>query len=162
MSFTIRTAGPDDAEILTRLILELADYERLRDEAETTQDTLRQQLAPDASPRLDALLATTGDGEPAGFAIFFPIYSTFKANWGLYLEDLYVRPEHRGSGLGLALMRRVAGEAVTRGCVRMEWQVLNWNRLAIDFYERLGASSMDDWTTMRLTGDPLRSLADGA
>ena len=89
-------------------------------------------------------------------------YSTFHTNWGIYLEDLYVRPEYRGAGIGLALMRRVARLAADRGSVRLEWQVLDWNRTAIDFYARLGAEAMDEWTTMRLSGVHLARLADDA
>ena len=157
----IRSATPVDAPLLHALILELADYEKLRAEAEAgcREDRLRAHLQPDANPRLGGFVAETEAGEVAGFALFFLVYSTFNTNWGLHLEDLFVRPEHRGSGFGLALMRAVAAEAVRRGCVRMEWAVLNWNAPAIGFYERLGARPMSDWTTMRLTGDALAALA---
>src|SRR6056297_1675934 len=157
---TIRLATPDDAPLLRDLILALADYEKLRDEAEAgREDDLRAHLHPDANPALGALIAETDDGAAAGFALYFPVYSTFNTNWGLHLEDLFVRPEHRGQGIGLALMRAVAAEAVQRGCVRMAWAVLDWNAPAIGFYERLGARPLDDWTTMRLTGDALAALA---
>lgn len=157
----VRSATPDDAPLLRSLILELAEYEKLLAEAEAgcREDLLRSHLQPDANPRLDGFIAETADGEPAGFALFFPVYSTFHTNWGVHLEDLFVRPEHRGAGFGLGLMRAVAAEAVRRGCVRMEWAVLDWNAPAIAFYERLGARAMDDWTTMRLTGDALAALA---
>ncbi|MDX1532294.1 MAG: GNAT family N-acetyltransferase [Rhodothermales bacterium] len=159
----IRPATPDDAPILRTLILELADYEKLLDEAERgcEEENLRRHLQPDASPRIEALLAETDGGEPAGFALFYHHYSTFQSNWGVYLEDLFVRPQHRGRGLGLALMRAVAAVAVARGSVRMEWQVLDWNATAIDFYRGLGAEAMDEWTTMRMTGGPLERLARG-
>ena len=157
----IRAATPDDAPLLRSLILALADYEKLRDEAEAgcSEAALRAHLQPDAEPSLGALIAETDDGEAVGFALFFPIYSTFHTNWGLHLEDLFVSPEHRGAGHGLALMQAVAAEAVRRGCVRMEWAVLDWNEPAIGFYERLGARPLDDWTTMRLTGEALDRLA---
>jgi diamine N-acetyltransferase len=157
----IRAATPDDAPLLRSLILALADYEKLRDEAEAgcSEGHLRAHLRPGADPSLGTLIAETDTGEAAGFALFFPVYSTFHTNWGLHLEDLFVRPEQRGAGFGLALMRAVAAEAVRRGCVRMEWAVLDWNAPAIGFYERLGARPMSDWTTMRLTGDALAALA---
>lgn len=152
MPFTVRHAGPDDAEVLVSLILELAEYERMTDEAEPDADALRKHLAPDANPRCDALLAEDdATGEAVGFALFFQNYSTFLSRWGIYLEDLYVKPSFRGQGIGFALLKRVADVADERGCRRLEWSVLNWNQLAIDFYRRLGARSMDDWTTMRLT-----------
>jgi diamine N-acetyltransferase len=157
---TIRPATPDDAPLLHALILALADYEKLRGEAEAGSEAdLRAHLRPDASPGLGALIAETDDGTAAGFALYFPVYSTFNTNWGLHLEDLFVRPEHRGRGIGLALMRAVAAETVRRGGVRMEWAVLDWNAPAIGFYERLGANPLDGWTTMRLTGDALAALA---
>ncbi len=158
----IRSAAPEDAPLLRTLILELAAYEELLAEAEAgcREDQLRAHLQPDASPRLDGFIAETDGGEAVGFALFYPIYSTFHTNWGLHLEDLFVRPEQRGQGVGLALMRSVAAEAVRRGSVRMEWAVLDWNAPAIGFYKRLGAQAMDEWTTMRLTGDALARLAD--
>lgn len=161
MTCSIRRATPADAPRIHALILDLAEYEKLLDEARrgSDPDALARHLAPDASPRVDAFLAETHDGRDAGFALCYHHYSTFHTNWGLYLEDLYVRPELRGSGIGLALMRAVASLAVERGCVRLEWQVLDWNRTAIEFYQRLGARSMDDWITMRLTGEPLARLA---
>lgn len=160
----VRPATPDDAELVCALVLELAAYEKAAPGAiVTTPEALRTHLDPSAEPRLYGLIAETPEGETAGFALFFPIYSTWRASWGLYLEDLFVRPEHRGRGYGFALLRAVAAEAVRRGAQRLDWQVLDWNRLAIDFYERLGAEPMTDWTTMRLSGEALRRLgsADG-
>ncbi len=105
------------------------------------------------------LLAFAADApEPIGFALFFPVYSTFEAAWSLYLEDLYVRPAARGTGAGLALLRAVAQEAVRRGAPRLDWVVLDWNAPAIGFYERLGARAMSEWTGMRLTGEALAEL----
>lgn len=155
----LRPATPDDAELVCALILELAAYEKAAPGAAvTTPEAVRAHLDPDARPRLEGFIAETDAGEPAGFALFFPIYSTWRANWGLYLEDLFVRPEHRGAGYGLALLRAVAQEAVRRGAWRVDWVVLDWNRLAIDFYESLGAKPLDDWTVMRLQGEALAAL----
>ncbi len=158
----IRPATPDDAELVCALVLELAAYERAEPEAvATTPEAVRAALDPAAEPRLYGLIAETDDGEPAGFALFFPIYSSWRASWGLYLEDLFVRPAHRGGGYGFALLQAVAQEAVRRGAHRLDWAVLDWNRLALDFYERLGARPMSGWTTMRLTGEALVALTRG-
>ena len=100
------------------------------------------------------------DGVAAGVAVFFPAFSTWRAGWGLYLEDLFVRPAYRGQGIGLALFRAVAAEAVARGAERLEWIVLDWNELALGFYRSLGAEALDEWTKMRLTGDALAALAE--
>jgi diamine N-acetyltransferase len=159
MNWSIRPATPDDAPALVQLILELAEYEKLLDAARPDADALRRHLAPDAQPRCDALLAKTDDGTPVGFALFFHNYSTFLTNFGLYLEDLYVRPAYRGQGLGFALLQRVAQIAAERGCQRMDWAVLDWNTPAIDFYEQLGAEPLDDWTTMRLDRTAIESVA---
>ena len=159
----LRPATPDDAALIARLILELADYEKAAPgDAVTTPEAVRAALDPAAEPRLYGLVAETDAGEPAGCALFFPIYSTWRANWGLYLEDLFVRPAFRGQGHGFALLQGVAAEAVRRGAHRLDWVVLDWNRLAIDFYERLGARPMEDWTVYRLTGDALARLAGEA
>ena len=162
----LRPAGPADAAAVCALILDLADYERLRDEAHTTPEAIRRALDPaPGAPRLDVLLAFPDGSAPdapgeaaVGFALFFPVYSTFRAAWGVYLEDLFVRPEHRGTGVGIALLRAVAREATRRGAGRLDWVVLDWNRPAVDFYRRLGAVPMDDWTGMRLAGDALHAL----
>jgi GNAT superfamily N-acetyltransferase len=158
-SWTIRTATPEDAPTLVILIRELAEYERMLDEAVTDVEAIRTHLSGgDGRPQLEALLAEDETGSPLGFAIFFSNYSTFLSRWGIYLEDVFVRPEHRNRGVGFGLFKRVAEIGVARGARRMEWSVLNWNRLAIDFYERLGATPMDEWTTMRLSGDALETL----
>ncbi len=157
---TVRAATPDDAPAVCALVRDLAAYERAQaGEVAATPEAFAAALAPDASPRLGALLAEV-DGQPVGVAIFFPAFSTWWAGWGLYLEDLFVRPEHRGRGVGLALFRAVAGEAVARGAERLEWVVLDWNDLALDFYRGLGAESLDEWTKMRLTGSALTGLAE--
>ena len=159
MSFTLRPANPADAPTLVRLIRELAEYEKLLDETDMDVSALRSHLSKDAHPRVEALLAVdTATDEAVGFALFFANYSTFLTRWGLYLEDLYVQPEHRGRGIGFALLQRVAQIAVERGARRLDWAVLDWNDLAIDFYRQLGAEPMGDWTIMRLTDDALRQL----
>lgn len=160
--FTIRNATPDDAEALASLIRELAEYEKLTHEAQPDVRALREHLAEGDGPRCEALLAEARtSGRAVGFALFFPNYSTFLTRWGIYLEDLYVQPEARGQGIGFALLREVARIAHARGCERLDWSVLDWNALAIGFYEKLGARPMSDWTTMRLSGEALRRLAAG-
>lgn len=158
-AFQIRPATPDDADAILELILALADYEKLRHEASPDVEALRQHLAPDAQPRCGALLAEDAvTGGAIGFALYFPSYSTFLTRWGIYLEDLYVRPEARGQGVGFALLQRLAALAVAQGCQRLDWSVLDWNAPAIDFYRRLGARALDDWTTMRLEGEALQAV----
>jgi diamine N-acetyltransferase len=156
---TIRRATPDDADALVRLILELAEYEQLRDEAEPDAESLRDQLQSGRQPHCGALLAETDDGTAVGFALFFRSYSTFLTNFGMHLEDLYVQPEHRGEGIGFALLRRVAQIARELDCERLDWAVLDWNTTAIDFYRQIGAEPLNEWTTMRLTGDQIALLA---
>jgi diamine N-acetyltransferase len=155
----IRPAVPDDAGIIVALIRELADYERLLDEAHPSAERLREHLAPEAKPGCEAFLAETAEGEPVGFALYFFNYSTFLTRFGVYLEDLFVRPEHRGRGVGFRLLQRVANVAADRGCERMDWAVLDWNQPAIDFYRQLGAKPLGDWTTMRLKTEAIQSLA---
>ena len=153
---TLRHATPDDADTVCALIHELAAYEKAQAGAVSARPaSIAEALATD---RLGCLLASDDDGAVTGFALFFPAFSTWRANWGLYLEDLFVRPASRGRGVGLALFRAVAAHAVARGAERLEWVVLDWNALAIDFYEGLGAEALDDWTKMRLSGDALARL----
>jgi diamine N-acetyltransferase len=163
MPYAQRPAAPDDAETLVVLIRELAAYEKLTHEARPDAEALRRHLAPSAQPRVEALLAETdGEGEPeaVGFALVFANYSTFLTRFGLYLEDLYVRPAHQGRGVGFRLLRRVAQMAAARGCERLDWAVLDWNAPAIRFYEQLGAEPLDEWTTMRLGRDAIRAVAE--
>jgi GNAT superfamily N-acetyltransferase len=146
-----------DLPLIHRFIRELADYERLLDAVTATEEKLRRTLFG-PRPAAEVVFAYEGD-EPVGFALFFPNYSTFLAQPGIYLEDLYVRPEARGKGVGRALLVHLARLAVERGCGRLEWAVLDWNESAIGFYRGLGARPMDDWVTFRLAGEPLARLA---
>jgi GNAT superfamily N-acetyltransferase len=158
MDYRIRRATGNDAGILADLIMELAEYERMLDEVVTDPAEIRRHLEGETDSRIEALIAEDGGGTAIGFALFFQNYSTFLSRWGVYLEDLYVQPEHRGHGAGYALLKRVAEIAVERGARRLEWSVLNWNVPAIDFYRKIGAVPMDGWTTMRLTGEALERL----
>jgi len=150
-------ARPDDVPTILGFVRELAEFERLLDRVCATEDDLRASLFG-ARPYAEVVLAES-DG-PVGFALFFHNYSTFLGRPGIYLEDIYVRPEARGRGVGRALMAYVARLAVERGCGRFEWAVLDWNSRAIAFYRSLGAEAMDEWTVYRLTGKPLERLAD--
>ncbi|MDZ7773968.1 MAG: GNAT family N-acetyltransferase [Balneolaceae bacterium] len=156
--FSIRFADEGDTPLVMRFIRELAAYEKLLDEVVADEQMLHAHLFGE-QPRAEVLIGEEG-GEPAGFALFFHTFSTFLGRPGLYLEDLYVRPECRGRGYGRALLGCLARLAVERGCGRLEWAVLNWNEPAIGFYESLDARPMDDWTVYRLTGEPLQRLSD--
>ncbi len=159
MKPTIRPATPDDAELIHRFIHELAVYEREPDAVEATPESLRAQMLAERPP-FECLIGEL-DGAPSGFALFFHNYSTWTGKPGLYLEDLFVRPQARGRGLGKALLVHLARIACERGCARFEWAVLDWNRPAIEFYESLRAKPMTEWTTYRLTGEALQRLAEG-
>jgi len=159
VSFRLRRATSADAPTLCSLINELAVYEKLADESAPDPEALATHLAPDANPRCGAVLAEV-DATAVGFALFYPTYSTFLTNWGVHLEDLFVQPDFRGRGIGFALLERVVHIAADRGAERVEWMVLDWNTLALDFYDRLGAEPLDDWTTMRLSGKALQRLAE--
>ncbi len=154
----IRPAVEADVPLVLRFIRELAEYERLLHEVVATEDRLRETLFG-VRPAAEVVIAEEA-GAPVGFALFFPNYSTFLAQPGIYLEDLYVRPEARGRGAGRALLAHLARLAKERGCGRLEWWVLDWNESAIRFYRSLGAQPMDDWTVFRLTGPDLDRLAD--
>ncbi len=157
MTIEIRPATPQDAERIWDLIHALAVYEKEPDAVQVTPAILRDQLQQQRPP-FECLIAEL-DGTSVGFALFFHNYSTWRGKQGLYLEDLFVKPECRGKGVGLALLARLAAIAVERDCARMEWSVLDWNDLAIDFYRALGAKPMSEWTTWRLTDEALQSLA---
>ena len=159
MSVTIRPATQFDVPVVFDLIRQLAEYERLSHLFTATEDLLRETLFG-AKPAAEVLLAEW-EGECAGFAAFFATYSTFRAQPGMYLEDLYVKPHVRGKGVGSALLQRVAGLAVERGCGRLEWGVLDWNEPAIRFYTNPGAQPLGEWTKYRLTGGALERLAAG-
>jgi GNAT superfamily N-acetyltransferase len=155
---TIRFAGANDCAAILGFIRELAEYERLAHEVVADEAGLQATLFG-ARPAAEVLIAELG-GEPVGFALFFPSYSTFLGKPGLYLEDLFVRPAARGRGCGLALMSALARIAVARGYGRFEWSVLDWNEPALRFYESLGARPQSEWTVHRVTGAPLSALAE--
>jgi GNAT superfamily N-acetyltransferase len=156
----IVSATEMDLPVILDMIHALADYEKLTHLVTATEDRLRETLFG-TEPAAEVLLAH-GERECAGFAVFFATYSTFLAQPGLYLEDLYVKPHLRGKGIGSALLKHLAGIAVERGCRRLEWGVLNWNQPAIRFYEKLGAVPMDEWTRYRLAGEALARLGQNA
>jgi GNAT superfamily N-acetyltransferase len=146
-----------DLPVILNLIHALAEYEKLADTVTATEGRLRATLFGNKAAA--EVLLVYWDQECAGFAVYFETYSTFLAQPGLYLEDLYVKPHLRGKGIGLAVLKHLAGTATERGCGRLEWGVLNWNEPAIRFYKKLGAIPMDEWTKYRLTGEALGSLA---
>ncbi|HEY2598795.1 MAG TPA: GNAT family N-acetyltransferase [Candidatus Dormibacteraeota bacterium] len=157
MTFLIRAAEPGDVPLIADLIRQLAKFEKLEDEVVMTEELLKAGLFG-PRPYAETVIAEE-DAQPIGFALFFHTFSTFLARPGLYLEDLFVLAEHRGRGVGRALLVHLAHLAVERGCGRLEWAVLNWNQEAIRFYERLGAMPNSEWTVYRLTGKALSSLA---
>ena len=159
MSITVRAATLADAPLIHRFIVALAEYEREPDAVESTPELIAEQLAAEPPP-FECLIAELG-GAPAGFAVFFHDYSTWRGKQGLYLEDLYVPEALRGRGVGKALLVALAKIAEERGCARMNWAVLDWNQPAIDFYRSLGAEPLGEWTTFRLSGAALKRLARG-
>jgi GNAT superfamily N-acetyltransferase len=154
----ITPATPDDAPAILNFIRKLAEYEHLSHEMLATEDLLREHLFG-ARPAAEVMIARLA-AQPVGFALFFPTYSTFVGKPGIWLEDLFVLPEHRRHGIGQALLREVAAIAVQRDCGRLEWSVLDWNEPAINVYKKISAIPMSDWTTQRLTGENLRRLAE--
>jgi GNAT superfamily N-acetyltransferase len=157
MSLVIHRAGPDDIALILSLVHELADYEKLRHEVEATQDMIATALFGD-HPRLFGEIAAW-NGEGVGFAVWFNNFSTFGGRSGIYLEDLFVRPAHRGKGIGKALLAHLARECVANGWSRVQWSVLDWNTPSIAFYKSLGAVLMDEWTLCRVDGPALAALA---
>jgi GNAT superfamily N-acetyltransferase len=157
MSVSIRPCRPDDAEALVALVRELAVYERLEAYARATPDDFRTHLFG-PRPMAEAVLAEV-EGLPVGFALYFMTFSTFRGRPGIYLEDLFVRPEYRGRKIGKSLLAHVARVAVERRCARLEWSVLDWNAPAIGFYVSLGAKPLDGWTVYRITDEPQHRLA---
>ncbi|AYC34791.1 GNAT family N-acetyltransferase [Pseudomonas cavernae] len=159
MSLHIRPATPADAALILRFITDLAIYEKAEHEVQTDVAGIRASLF--ASGSTSHALICEQDGQPIGYAVYFFNYSTWLGKHGLYLEDLYIRPEARGLGAGKALLRHLAQLAVARGCGRFEWSVLDWNAPAIQFYQAIGARPQDEWVLYRLTGDALTRFASG-
>ncbi|MDD3799539.1 MAG: GNAT family N-acetyltransferase [Novosphingobium sp.] len=159
MTVTIRPATCDDLPLIASLIRELAEYERLSHVVRFDEGELGEHLFG-PRPAAEALIGEHG-GRAMGFALFFPTFSTFEGKPGIWLEDLFVRPDARGAGLGKALLLHVARLAVKRGCARFEWSVLDWNEPALGFYRSLGAQMQEDWRIMRADGDALARLAAG-
>jgi GNAT superfamily N-acetyltransferase len=157
---SIRPATAADVPLILTFIRELAEYEKLAHEVVASEADFHEALFG-RRPVIEAVIASI-DGEPVGYALFFPNFSTFLGKLGLYLEDLYVRPQARGQGAGRALLEHLARIAVDRGWGRFEWAVLDWNEPSIGFYKKMGARPMDEWTIFRMTGDPLRRLAGGS
>ena len=155
--FTIRPACPGDEGLILDFIRRLAVYEKMEDQVVATPELLREWIFE--KKKAEVIFAVE-DGVEVGFALFFHNFSTFVGRAGLYLEDVFVKVEHRGKGYGKALLKELARIAVERGCGRMEWVCLNWNQPSIDFYRSLGAVPMDDWTIYRVAGDTLKALAE--
>ena len=159
MTLAIRPATRADAPLIAQFIRDLAAYEKLSHEVRFNDAVLADRLFGQR-PYAEVVIGEI-DGAPQGFALFFHNFSTFEGRPGIYLEDLFVRPEARGSGLGKALLAHLAKLAVARDCARLEWGVLDWNEPSIGFYQSLGARLMDEWTGMRVDGDALTQLAGG-
>jgi GNAT superfamily N-acetyltransferase len=158
VGFTIREAVEADVPLVASLIRELAEYEKLLQEVKLTEDGLRAALFGQRRGA-EVAIAERHDGEPLGFALFFHNFSTFLGLPGIYLEDLFVRPQHRGSGVGRALLQHLARLAQERGCGRLEWAVLDWNEAAIGFYLHIGARPTTGWSVYRLEGEALERLS---
>jgi GNAT superfamily N-acetyltransferase len=157
LEFRIQPATAGDIPVILSLIKGLAEYEKLSHEVVATEESLRESLF--GQRRVAEVILGSAGAEAVGFAVFFHNYSTFLGGPGIYLEDLFVLPQWRRRGLGTQLLRYIAQQAVARGCGRLEWSVLDWNETAIDFYKKLGARAMDEWTVYRVTGDALKRLA---
>ena len=153
---TFRFAQPEDAALILRFIRGLAEYEKMTDEVVATEELLREWIFEKGKAEV---LFAVADGTEVGFALFFHNFSTFLGRAGIYLEDLFVLPEHRGHGYGKALLKRLAAITVERGCGRLEWSCLDWNAPSIAFYKFMGAVPMDEWTAYRLTGETLKRAA---
>ena len=152
-----RYAEPQDAALILQFIKDLAEYEHMLDEVVATEETLTEWIF--RKEKAEVLFALE-DGKEVGFALFFHNFSTFLGRAGIYLEDLYVKPEYRGKGYGKGLLKKLAQIAVERGCGRLEWWCLDWNQPSIDFYLSLGAEPMEDWTVYRIAGETLNKLAE--
>ena len=156
-NLTFRNAERRDTALILQFIKELADYEKMLDEVVADETTLETWIFD--KQKAEVIFAVE-DGREVGFALFFHNFSTFLGRAGIYLEDLYVKPEYRGKGYGKAILKKLASIAVERGCGRLEWWCLDWNKPSIDFYLSLGAEPMSDWTVYRIAGDTLKQLAD--
>ena len=155
---TFRNAERKDVSLILQFIKELADYEKMLDEVVADEAILETWIFD--KQKAEVIFALEGEKE-VGFALFFHNFSTFLGRAGIYLEDLYVKPEYRGKGYGKAILKKLAAIAVERGCGRLEWWCLDWNKPSIDFYLSLGAEAMSDWTVYRIAGDTLTQLAEG-
>jgi len=156
---TIRSATEEDVPLIFDLICELATYEKLRDEVVGTAEILRATLFEQRAA--EALIVESAEGEVVGYALFYTTFSSFECRAGIWLEDVYVKPEHRRGGVGRKVLEHLAGIAEERGMVRLEWVALDWNEPALNFYEKLGAATLDDWLIHRLETDGIRRLAAG-
>lgn len=157
MEITFRYADRQDLGLILGYIKELAEYEKLQNEVVATEEILEEWIFN--QKKAEVILAQA-DGKEAGFILFFHNFSTFLGRAGIYLEDLFVRSEYRGAGVGKALLKKLASITVERGCGRLEWSCLDWNQKSIDFYRSMGAVSMDEWTVYRVTGDSLKQLGE--
>lgn len=157
MEITFRYADRQDLGLILGYIKELAEYEKLQNEVVATEEILEEWIF--SQKKAEVILAQA-DGKEAGFILFFHNFSTFLGRAGIYLEDLFVRSEYRGAGVGKALLKKLASITVERGCGRLEWSCLDWNQKSIDFYRSMGAVSMDEWTVYRVTGDSLKQLGE--
>lgn len=156
---TFRTAGPEDVGLILEFVRALAIYEKLEDQLVATEETMGHWLFEKQGAKVIFLLE---EGKEVGFALYFHNFSTFLGRCGIYLEDLFVLPEYRGRGYGKALLRRLAAMAKAEGCGRLEWSCLDWNQPSIDFYKRMGARPMDEWTVYRVSGAGLAAMAEEA
>jgi GNAT superfamily N-acetyltransferase len=154
----IRRAEPRDTPVIEQLIRELAAYERAEDEVQITREEIDRSFF-EGDPKVFCELVEVDDGLVVGFAVWFLNYSTWTGHYGVYLEDLFVRPEYRGQGLGKSLLARLASECVSHGYTRLQWSALDWNSPAIGFYTSLGSEAMSEWTVYRLSGSSLQELA---
>lgn len=157
MELTFRYGERKDTALILKFIKELAEYEKMLDEVVATEELLEEWIFDRQKAEVIFALA---DGKEAGFALFFHNFSTFLGRAGIYLEDLYVNPEYRGLGIGKSLLKKLAAVAVERGCGRLEWWCLDWNKSSIDFYLSMGAEPMEDWTVYRIAGKTLEKLAE--
>lgn len=159
MKFELRMAVEGEIPLILQFIRDIAEYERMSDQVVATEELLREWIF---EKQIAQVLIASCDGKDAGFALFFHNFSTFMGRAGLYLEDIYVRPEYRGQGLGKLFFRTLAQIAKERGCGRMEWSCLNWNEPSIRFYQSMGAVAMEDWTVYRLSGEALARLGESS